>query len=182
MSLKWYIIRTYSGHEKKVKANLEKLIKVRNLTPYAGQISIPLIKVAEMRKGKKRIVEKKLMPGYILAQMDLLKEELIFLVQDLPSVAGFVGSPSPQALTEEEVQNLMQEEVETAGEEAVAPVARVLFQVGEQVKIVDGPFTNFIGVVDEIMPDQGRLRVKVEIFGQATPVELEYLQVASNVS
>ena len=182
MSLKWYVIRTYSGHEKRVKANIEKLVKLRGLDEYAGQINIPTIKVAEMRRGKKRVVEKRFMPGYIIAQLDLLKEELLFLVQNLPSVSGFVGSPSPQSLSDEEVQNLMQsEETSVAGEEP-SSVARVLFQVGEQVKIVDGPFANFTGTVDEIMHDKARLRVKVEIFGQATPVELEFLQVASNVS
>ena len=182
MSLKWYVIRTYSGHEKRVKANIEKLVKLRGLDEYAGQINIPTIKVAEMRRGKKRVVEKRFMPGYIIAQLDLLKEELLFLVQNLSSVSGFVGSPSPQSLSDEEVQNLMQsEETSVAGEEP-SSVARVLFQVGEQVKIVDGPFANFTGTVDEIMHDKARLRVKVEIFGQATPVELEFLQVASNVS
>ena len=183
MSLKWYVIRTYSGHEKRVKANIEKLVKLRGLEEYAGQINIPTIKVAEMKRGKKRVVEKRFMPGYIIAQLDLLKEELLFLVQNLPSVSGFVGSPAPQSLSDEEVQNLMQsEESSVSGEEPSASVARVLFQVGERVKIVDGPFANFTGIVDEIMHDKARLRVKVEIFGQATPVELEYLQVASNVS
>ena len=184
MSLKWYVIRTYSGHEDKVKANIEKLTKQRGLEKDLGQIKIPTIKVAEMRKGKKRVVEKKFMPGYILAQMDLLNEELLYLVINLPSVSGFVGTPKPQALLDEEVQNLMQgalTEVTADGKEDHQTVTRALFQVGERVKIVDGPFANFTGVVDEIMPDKARLRVKVEIFGQATPVELEYLQVASNV-
>ena len=182
MSLKWYVIRTYSGHEKRVKANIEKLVKLRGLEEHTGQINIPTIKVAEMKRGKKRVVEKRFMPGYIIAQLDLLKEELLFLVQNLPSVSGFVGSPAPQSLSEDEVQNLMQSEESSVGGEEPSSVARVLFQVGERVKIVDGPFANFTGIVDEIMHDKARLRVKVEIFGQATPVELEYLQVASNVS
>ncbi len=183
MSLKWYVLRTYSGHENKVKANIEKLVKQKGLEEFLGQINIPTIKVAEIKKGKKRVIEKKFMPGYILTQMDLLKEELLFLVINLPSVAGFVGSPKPQSLSDEEVENLMQgeiNEVNSSGEETQSK-ARALFQVGERVKIVDGPFANFTGVVDEIMPEKARLRVKVEIFGQATPVELEYLQVASNV-
>ncbi len=177
MALKWYVIRTYSGHENKVKANLERMVRAKNLHDRVGQVNIPTIKVAEMKGGKKRVVEKKFMPGYILAEMDL-DDELQFLIRGLPSVSGFVGSPEPEALSEEEVKNLL------AGEESQeeeTPVARILFQVGETVKIVDGPFANFTGVVDEIMPDKGRLRVKVEIFGQATPVELDYLQVASNV-
>ena len=177
MALKWYVIRTYSGHENKVKLNLEKLVKARNFATRVGQINIPTIKVAEMKSGKKRIVEKKFMPGYLLAQLDL-DEELQFAIGRLPSVSGFVGNPEPTPLADEEVRNMM-----SGGDsvEEEAPVTRMLFSVGETVKIVDGPFANFTGTVDEIMPDKGRLRVKVEIFGQNTPVELDYLQVASNV-
>ncbi len=177
MALKWYVIRTYSGHENKVKLNLEKMVKARNLQARVGQVSIPTIKVAEMKGNKKRVVEKKFMPGYVLAELDM-DDEVQFMIRRLPSVAGFVGSPDPEALSEDEVKNLM-----TGGDsvQEEAPVARMLFSIGERVKIVDGPFANFTGVVDEIMPDKGRLRVKVEIFGQATPVELDYLQVASNV-
>lgn len=177
MALKWYVIRTYSGHENKVKTNLEKLVSTKNLAGKIGQVNIPTIKVAEMKAGKKRVVEKKFMPGYILAELDM-SDDLQFLIRRLPSVAGFVGSPDPQALTDDEVRNLMSGETSVEEE---APVAHMLFSVGEKVKIVDGPFANFTGIVDEIMPDKGRLRVKVEIFGQATPVELDYLQVASNV-
>lgn len=178
MALKWYVIRTYSGHENKVKINLEKTAIQKNLQHKVGQVNIPTIKVAEMKGGKKRVVEKKFMPGYILAELEL-DDEVQFLIRSLPSVAGFVGSPDPEALSEEEVKNLMTGE--DSVEEEQAQAARILFSVGERVKIVDGPFANFTGVVDEIMPDKGRLRVKVEIFGQATPVELDYLQVASNV-
>lgn len=177
MSLKWYVIRTYSGHENKVKANIDRIVQSKSLHSQIGQVNIPTIKVAEMKGGKKRVVEKKFMPGYILAELDM-SDEIQFLIRGLPSVAGFVGSPDPEPLSEEEVKNLL------AGEDSVeeeSQVAHILFQVGETVKIVDGPFANFTGVVDEIMPDKGRLRVKVEIFGQATPVELDYLQVASNV-
>lgn len=177
MALKWYVIRTYSGHEKKVKANIEKLVQNRNLQHKVGQVNIPTVKVAEMKGGKKRVVEKKFMPGYILAQLEM-DEELQFIIKKLPSVSGFVGSHYPQPLTDQEVKDLSDGE---GSPEEEAPVTRILFQVGETVKIVDGPFANFTGVVDEIMPEKGRLRVKVEIFGQATPVELDYLQVASNV-
>lgn len=175
--MKWYVVRTYSGHENKVKLNIERLAKQASFQGRVGQVNVPTIKVAEMKGGKKRVVEKKFMPGYLLAELDM-DDEVQYAVQRLPSVAGFVGSPEPEALSEDEVKNIM------AGEDSVeeeAQVTRILFTVGERVKIVDGPFANFTGVVDEIMPDKGRLRVKVEIFGQATPVELDYLQVASNV-
>ncbi|MBX7056468.1 MAG: transcription termination/antitermination protein NusG [Leptospirales bacterium] len=177
-ALKWYVVRTYSGHENKVKTSIEKLVQNRNLQGRIGQVSIPTIKVAEMKNGKKRVVEKKFMPGYLLAEM-AMDDELQYLILRLPSVAGFVGSPDPEPLSEDEVRNLMQGEASM--EEETPAHARILFSVGERVKIVDGPFANFTGTVDEIMPDKGRLRVKVEIFGQATPVELDYLQVASNV-
>lgn len=183
MALKWYVIRTYSGHENKVKVNLDKIVANRGLQDKVGQVNIPTIKVAEMKNGKKRVVEKKFMPGYILAELDLSDDDILFMVSRLPSVAGFVGSPEPEPLSEEEVKNLLQSEVaeeEGVGEETQS-VHRILFQVGERVKIVDGPFANFTGVVDEIDHDKGRLRVKVEIFGQATRVELDHLQVASNV-
>ena len=182
MARKWYVIRTYSGHENKVKTNIEKQIMSRGLTDRITQVSIPTIKVAEMKNGKKRVVEKKFMPGYILAEMDM-DDERNYMIQRLPSVAGFVGSPEPEPLSDDEVRNLLHGEApaESEDEEAAPSHAHILFQVGERVKIVDGPFANFTGTVDEIMPDKGRLRVKVEIFGQATPVELDYLQVASNV-
>ena len=178
MAFKWYVIRTYSGHENKVKTNLDKIVQSRGMQDRIGQVNIPTIKVAEMKNGKKLVVEKKFMPGYILAEL-ALDDEIQYMISRLPSVAGFVGSPEPEPLSEEEVRNLLQGEV--SSEEEEAPVAHILFQLGERVKIVDGPFANFTGVVDEIFPDKGRLRVKVEIFGQATPVELDYLQVASNV-
>ena len=178
MAFKWYVIRTYSGHENKVKTNLDKIVQSRGMQDRIGQVNIPTIKVAEMKNGKKRVVEKKFMPGYILAEL-ALDDEIQYMISRLPSVAGFVGSPEPEPLSEEEVRNLLQGEV--SSEEEEAPVAHILFQLGERVKIVDGPFANFTGIVDEIFPDKGRLRVKVEIFGQATPVELDYLQVASNV-
>lgn len=179
MALKWYVIRTYSGHENKVKTNIEKLIQSRGLEGRIGQVNIPTIKVAEMKNGKKRVVEKKFMPGYIMAEM-AMDDELQYMIGRLPSVAGFVGSPEPEPLSEDEVRNLLQGEPSIDDGETES-TAHILFQIGERVKIVDGPFANFSGVVDEIMPDKGKLRVKVEIFGQATPVELDYLQVASNV-
>jgi transcriptional antiterminator NusG len=173
----WYVIKTYAGHEKKAKANIEKMAESRGLQSRVGQISVPTIKMAEMKGGKKRIVEKKFMPGYVIAELDL-DDNLQALIRRLPSISGFVGNPDPQPLTAEEVKNLLNVQSQ---EEEEANVTSMLFRVGETVKIIDGPFANFAGVVDEIMPDKGRLRVRVEIFGQATPVELDYLQVASNV-
>ena len=179
MTLKWYALRTYSGHEKKVKAGIEKILKLRNLQDYVGDIHIPTVKVAQMRHGKKRVVEKKFMPGYILTQLDLKNDDIILAIKGVPSVSGFVGKPD--VISNEEIQNLLQEDGSQEDSRDRAPTRRMFFQVGERVKIVDGPFMNFSGVVDEIMADKAKLKVKVEIFGQSTAVELDYLQVASNV-
>ena len=180
MSFQWYVIRTYSGHENKVKLSLEKIVAGKGLRDKIGTVHIPTIKVAEMKNGKKRIVEKKFMPGYLLAELDL-DDDLQYAISRLPSVAGFVGSPEPEPLSESEVKNLLQSSEHSSEEEEDPSQHRILFSVGEKVKIVEGPFANFTGEVDEILHDKGRLRVKVEIFGQATKVELDYLQVASNV-
>ncbi|MCB1174666.1 MAG: transcription termination/antitermination factor NusG [Leptospiraceae bacterium] len=180
MAFRWYVIRTYSGHENKVKINLEKIVAGKGMKDKIQTVHIPTIKVAEMKNGKKRVVEKKFMPGYLIAELDL-DDELRIMIGKLPSVTGFVGSPDPEPLTEAEVKNLLQSDEHTSEEDEDQSAAHILFQVGEKVKIVDGPFANFTGEVDEIMHDKGKLRVKVEIFGQATRVELEYLQVASNV-
>lgn len=180
MAFKWYVIRTYSGHENKVKINLEKIVAAKGMQDKISTVHIPTIKVAEMKNGKKRVVEKKFMPGYIIAELDL-DDDLQYMIARSPSVAGFVGSPDPEPLSADEVRNLMQSNEESSPEEDDSSSHRILFQLGEKVKIVDGPFANFTGIVDEIMHDKGRLRVKVEIFGQATRVELDYLQVASNV-
>lgn len=174
MELKWYALQVYSGHEKRVKNNLEKMVQQHSLHDKITQIKIPEMDVAEMKNGKKTITKKKLMPGYVLVEMEMTPD-LQFLVQRLPSVSTFVGKKSPEPLTLEEIKNLFNEMGDVPSEETSKP--RLLFSVGETLKIVDGPFANFSGVVDEIFPEKGRLRVKVEIFGRSTPVELDYLQV-----
>ncbi|MDX1959062.1 MAG: transcription termination/antitermination protein NusG [Leptospiraceae bacterium] len=174
--LKWYVLQVYSGHENKVKSSIEKLIQQNNLQDKIVQLKIPTMEVAEMKNGKKKVAKKRLMPGYLLMEMEM-DDDLQYLVTNLPSVSSFVGKKSkPDPLTLEEVKNLFNEIDEVPTEEVVAK-PRLLFKVGDNLKIIDGPFANFSGVVDEIYPDKGRLRVKVEIFGRSTPVELDYLQV-----
>jgi transcriptional antiterminator NusG len=174
--LKWYVLQVYSGHENRVKASIEKLVSQHNLQDRVTQIKIPTMEVAEMKNGKKKVTKKRLMPGYILLEM-MMDDDLQFLVTNLPSVSTFVGKKSkPDPLSLEEVKNLFNEIGDVPSEEVVTK-PRLLFKVGDNLKIVDGPFANFSGVVDEIFPDKGRLRVKVEIFGRSTPVELDYLQV-----
>lgn len=177
MSKKWYALQTYSGHENKVKLNIEKMVEQYNLEEKISQVKIPTMDVAEMKNGKKKVTKKKIMPGYILVEMEM-DDDLKFKIQNLPSVSTFVGANTekgPEPLSVEEVKNMFSEAGESEAEEPAMP--RTLFKVGETLKIVDGPFANFNGVVDEIFPDKGRLRVKVEIFGRSTPVELDYLQV-----
>ncbi len=177
MSLKWYALQVYSGHENKVKANIEKLVVQHNLSGKVSQIEIPTMDVAEMKNGKKKISKKKIMPGYVLIEMEM-DDDVQFLIQTLPSVSTFVGPKlkGPEPLSLEEVKNIFAEMGDIQSEEPIKP--RLLFNVGDNLKIVDGPFANFSGVVDEIFPEKGRLRVKVEIFGRSTPVELDYLQVS----
>ena len=177
MALKWYALQVYSGHENKVKANIEKLVLQNNLSGKVSQIEIPTMDVAEMKNGKKKISKKKIMPGYVLIEMEM-DDDVQFLIQSLPSVSTFVGPKlkGPEPLSLEEVKNIFAEMGDVQNEEPVKP--RLLFNVGDNLKIVDGPFANFSGVVDEIFPEKGRLRVKVEIFGRSTPVELDYLQVS----
>jgi len=176
MAHSWYVLQVYSGHENKVKSSIDKLIQQHNLQDKILQVKVPTMDVAEMKNGKKIITKKRLMPGYILIEMEM-NDDLQYLIQSLPSVACFVGKGSkPDSLTIEEVKNLFNEMGEVSSEEA-QPKPRFLFKVGDHLKIIDGPFANFSGVVDEIYPEKGRLRVKVEIFGRSTPVELDFLQV-----
>lgn len=175
---KWYVLQTYSGHEKKVKAAIEKLIPVKHLEDVIFQVKIPTMDVAEMKNGKKKITKKKLMPGYLLIEM-IMSDNVRYLLTSLPSVANFVGTKEgPQPLDLEEIKNVFADAEGIEAEED-SPKPRFFYKVGDTVKIIDGPFANFSGVVDEIFPDKGRLRVKVEIFGRSTPVELDYLQVKS---
>lgn len=173
---KWYVLQVYSGHESRVESNLKKMVNTHNLHDKITQIKVPMMDVAEMKNGKKKISKKRLMPGYVLVEMDM-NDDLEFLIKSIPGVSTFVGKYNkPEPLTIEEIKNLFNEMGDVESEE-VTTKPRMLFNVGETLKIVDGPFANFSGVVDEIFPDKGRLRLKVEIFGRSTPVELDYLQV-----
>lgn len=176
--MSWYVLHTLSSHESKVKKIIELQKEKWPEGSRIGQIKIPTLDMAELHHGKKRIVKKKFMPGYVFLEADLT-DDLIHRIRNVVGVMGFVGAEAkPQVLTEEEMQSLfaeMGDAVSTATEEKVTP--RMLFSEGETVKIIDGPFANFQGVIDEVNVEKGRLRVRVEIFGRSTPVELDYLQV-----
>ena len=173
MSKQWYIVHTYSGFEKKVKESLEGRVQAFGLTDKIGQVIIPTESVVEVRGGKKVISPRMCYPGYLLVEMDM-DDYTWHVVRSTPRVTGFVGSgQTPTPLTDEEVQNILNRATSTAEK----PKPKLSFDRNESVRIVDGPFANFSGKVDEVNTERGTLRVMVTIFGRATPVELEFLQV-----
>jgi len=173
MTKKWYVVHTYSGYENKVKAALEEKIKSSGKEEFFGEVLVPTEKVVDMVKGVKRTTSRKFFPGYIIINMEY-NDETWHLVKDLPKVTGFVGGAQvPPAVSEEEVKRLTKQ----MEEGAVRPKPKVLFERGENIRVVDGPFTNFNGIVEEVKPNKGKLRVMVSIFGRATPVELDFGQV-----
>jgi len=175
MSVSWYVIHTLSSHEAKVKKLIEREMTRWPDADRIGQVKVPTLEMAELRNGKKRIVKKKLMPGYVFLELDMT-DDLYTRIRAVPGVMGFVSSGNePQIMTEEEISSLFAEMGDARPEVKSTP--RILFAEGETVKIIDGPFANFQGVVDEVNPEKGKVRVRVEIFGRATPVELDYLQV-----
>jgi transcriptional antiterminator NusG len=170
MAKNWYIVHTYSGYEEKVKTSIEERIKILGLEDKISRILIPSEKVVELRGKKKREMDKKFYPGYILIEMEL-DEETWHLIKNTPRVTGFVGGVKPVPLPEEEVEVILQQI-----ERGPAMVVKSKFEKGENVKITEGPFANFVGYVDEVDMDHGRLRVMVSIFGRHTPVEISFSQ------
>ena len=173
MALKWYVVHTYSGYENKVKTALEERIASCGHPENFGKILIPTEEVVELVRGKRKTSSRKFYPGYILVQMELT-DKAWHLVQDTAKVTGFLGGKdSPVSLTDEEAEKIIGQ-VE-AGK--LKPQPKFLFEPGDEVRVIDGPFTNFMGTVEDVKPDKGKLRVLVSIFGRATPVELEFVQV-----
>ena len=174
MALRWYVVHAYSGFEQQVIRSLEERIKLHEMEDKFGEILVPTEEVVEMRDGQKRKSSRKFFPGYVLIQMEM-DDDSWHLVKDAPKVMGFIGGTSdkPAAITEKEadaILNRVQEGVEK-------PRPKVLFEPGEVVRINDGPFNDFNGVVEEVDYDKSRFRVEVSIFGRSTPVDLEFSQV-----
>jgi transcriptional antiterminator NusG len=174
MAFKWYVVHAYSNFEKKVKGSLEERIKLHGLEDKFGKILVPTEEVVEMKEGKKRSSERKFFPGYVLVQMEL-DEETWHLVKSVPKVLGFIGgrSDQPAPITEDEA-NFILNRVEEGVDK---PRPKVLFEPGEVVRVVDGPFNDFNGIVENVNYDKSKLRVAVQILGRSTPVELEFTQV-----
>ena len=171
----WYIVQTYSGYENKVKKSLEQRIQQMDMGDQVFEVVIPTEDEIEIRDGQRKTVSRKLFPGYILVQM-LMGDDSWYVVRNTPGVTGFAGASSdersrPPALEDEEVSRILRQ-MDTG-----TPRINVGFAVGEAVRVIDGPFVDFVGQVDEINLDKGKVRVMVSMFGRETPVELDFLQV-----
>ena len=172
-NMKWYIIHSYSGFERKVRESLESRVQAFGLQEKIGKVLIPTEAVTEVRNGKKYTVERMFYPGYVLVEMDM-DDHVWHVVKSTPRVTGFVGTgQQPTPLSEEEVQHI----VYRVGEAKDKPKLKVKFEKNEQVRITEGPFATFTGVVDDVNEDRETLKVMVTIFGRSTPVELEFNQV-----
>jgi transcriptional antiterminator NusG len=173
VNIKWYIVHTYSGFENNVKKNLEERIKILGQEKYFGRILVPTEQVVELRGGKKKTSSRKFYPGYILVQM-ALNEETWHTVRNTAKVTGFVGGEvKPPPISDEEAEVIIHQM-----EEGVShPKPKYRFEEGDEVRVIDGPFSNFQGVVEEMKPDKEKLRVLITIFGRPTPVELDFIQV-----
>jgi transcriptional antiterminator NusG len=174
MTMRWYVVQAYSGFEHQVKRSLQERISRESVQDKFGQILVPTEEVVEMRDGQKRKSERKFFPGYVLVQMEM-DETTWHLVRSVPKVLGFIGGSSdkPAPISEKEAQAIMQRVQEGADK----PRPKVLYEPGEVVRVKEGPFNDFNGVVEEVNYEKNRLRVAVLIFGRSTPVELEFSQV-----
>lgn len=168
----WYIVHTYSGYENKVKESIEQRFDALGKGDLLGEVLIPTENVLEMKGGKKVVTQKKLFPGYIYIRMHLTDDGW-HVVKSTPRVTGFIGGRQPQRLSEEEINSILNK-VQMTQEK---PKPKFLFETGEKVKIIEGPFANFIGTIDEVNDDKGTLKVMVTIFGRSTPVELGFHEV-----
>lgn len=174
MSKQWYVLQAYSGYENRVKKSLEERIQRYGMEEHFEEILVPTEEVIEMREGQKRKSERKFFPGYVLIKMDM-NEDSWHLVKDSPKVLGFIGGSSdkPAPISEKEANAILQRMQDGVDK----PKPKVLFEPGEVVRVVDGPFNDFNGVVEEVDFEKSRLKVSVLIFGRSTPVELEFAQV-----
>lgn len=174
MSKRWYVVHAYSGFEKQVMRSLQERVKLKGMEEHFGQILVPTEEVVEMRDGKKRKSERKFYPGYVLVEMDM-NDASWHLVKETPKVLGFIGGTpeKPAPITSREADQILQR-VQDGSDK---PRPRTMFEPGEVVRVLDGPFADFNGVVEEVNYEKSRLHVSVLIFGRATPVELDFSQV-----
>lgn len=174
MAKRWYVVHAYSGYEKKVAAAIKERIELNNMQDMFGDVLVPTEEVVEMRGGQKRKSERKFFPGYVLVQMELT-DDAWHLVKETPRVMGFIGGKAdrPAPITDKEAELILQR----VDDSAEKPKPKTLFEPGEMVRVIDGPFNDFNGVVEVVNYEKNRLQVAVLIFGRSTPVELEFSQV-----
>jgi transcriptional antiterminator NusG len=181
MAKQWYVLHTYSGYENKIEKTIRKMMEDDQLEGAVTDIKVPAEQVVEIKEGKKKISTKKFLPGYILLEMDLPElgwKQICSTIRKINGVTGFVGSGAgnkPQPISPEEAREVLQKTGEIRGEKVLKP--KQSFSVGEQVRIIEGPFESFTGTVEEVNLEKGKLRVTVGIFGRSTPVEVDFLQV-----
>ncbi len=167
----WYVIHTYAGYENKVKTNLDKRVESMEMQDKIFRVLVPMEKEYEIKNGQRKIVMRKVFPGYVLVEM-IMEDDSWFVVRNTPGVTGFVGPGSkPVPLSEQEIKQVLRQ----MGMDEARP--KVLFNVKEQVRVVSGPFSNFIGTIEEVQPERSKLKVSVSMFGRETPVELNFEQV-----
>lgn len=167
----WFVVHTYSGHENKVKANLERRIESTGMKDMIFRVLVPVEEKIELKQGKKKVVNRKIFPGYVLVEM-YMTEQTWYIVRNTPGVTGFISSGTkPLPLPDDEIKEILKE----MGIKEARP--EIHFQKGQSVKVIDGPFEEFIGIIQEIFPDRGKIKVLVSMFGRETPLELDYDQV-----
>ncbi|MEM7173585.1 MAG: transcription termination/antitermination protein NusG [Pseudomonadota bacterium] len=172
MALRWYVLHVYSGFEKKVVESIREQAQQKGMEDMFEDILVPTEEVVELRRGQKVNAERKFFPGYVLIRMEM-SDESWHLVKNTPKVTGFLGNRKPAPISQREADQILQQ----IQEGVERPKPSVIFEVGEQVRVSDGPFTSFNGLVEDIDEERARLKVAVSIFGRSTPVELEYSQV-----
>jgi transcriptional antiterminator NusG len=172
MTARWYIVHAYSNFEKKVAEDIEHQAKRKGLSDQIEQIIVPTEKVVEVRRGRKVDAERKFFPGYVLVRANLT-DAVFSLIKNTPKVTGFLGDSKPVAITDKEADRILHQ----VQEGVERPKPSVIFEIGEQVRVSDGPFASFNGFVQEVDPERARLKVEVSIFGRAVPVDLEFGQV-----
>tara|TARA_Y100000748_G_C15212848_1_gene378056 strand:- start:25 stop:549 length:525 start_codon:yes stop_codon:yes gene_type:complete len=174
--MNWYIVQAYSGFEKKVVESIKDILSKNKLEQHLGEIMVPTHQVTEVKKGKRSKKERKYFPGYVLVKVELNKQ-IYHLIKNLQKVSGFLGSgDKPTPISDTEIQRILGQ----VSESAITQKSGISFEIGEKVKVCDGPFASFNGLVEEIDEEKSRLKVSVSIFGRATPVDLEFNQVEKN--
>jgi transcriptional antiterminator NusG len=173
MAKRWYVLHVYSGFEKKIATQIKEQAELKGLADDIGEVIVPVEEVTEIRRAQKVNAERKFFPGYVLINM-AMSDEAWHLVKDVPKVTGFLGNKNkPSPISDAEAERIMKQAQE--GTENRRPA--IIFEIGEQVRVADGPFTSFNGIIEEVDEDKGRVKVSVSIFGRSTPVDLEYGQV-----